>query len=170
MLTVSTSLRSHEDPMRVVESVQVIFPDWDVENIPEKGQFPITRDEVKLTCVGCSPDSFIEALTEQRILDTALDVMSIKLREDVTKFSIGRQAAIAGRVTFILDQEQPIGGTIDVDIECEELDSWIEEVTWHPGRYEVPRKIGDELRMTNSGNVREWFDRNGNPTINKDEY
>ncbi len=166
MISVSTTIRPYDDPEKIVQAILSLFPDWSTPNTPKSGSFPIARDSFEVNCEGCSPDTMIEALTQQRILDTALDVMSIHIEGDSTWFLISRQAAIAKKVAFILEEENPVGGTIRIEIKSDNLASWIEEVTWHPGRQEIPREIGDELRMSDDGTVAEWFDQKGRPTMN----
>ena len=40
---VSTLIRSHDDPEKVKDSVNSIFPDWEPSNYPERFSFPVTR-------------------------------------------------------------------------------------------------------------------------------
>ena len=65
-----------------------------------------------------------------------------------------------------MEGENPVGGTIHIQMKSEDLASWIEEATWHPGRHEIPREIGDDFSMSGDGSVTEWFDKKGRPTIN----
>ena len=105
-------------------------------------------------------DHLQERLQEQRICDTALDAMAFALDADgqSTCFSISRQAALAGKVAFVLPGERVLGGTFEVSIAGEGLAEWIEQFTWHPGRGSVPRNVADEVAMRSDGSVREWFD------------
>ena len=68
------------------------------------------RDEVELVSEGVSPEHFLELLGGQRILDTALDAMSLNIHGDSTTFLISRQAALSGKVAFVLETEQTVGG------------------------------------------------------------
>jgi predicted RNA binding protein with dsRBD fold (UPF0201 family) len=102
--------------------------------------------------------AFLEQIEKQRIMDTALDAMALDLSADSTQFSLSRQAALAGKVAFVLPGERALGGTMRVELEGPELAAWIEQVTWHPGRREVPRSISDEVAMRPDGEVTEWFD------------
>ena len=124
---------------------------------------------IEFVCDGVSPDLFVELLGKQRILDTALDAMSLNLRADVTNFLISRQAALSGKVAFVLDTERTVGGVVEVMLECENLAGWLQEVTWHPGRREVPRSVGDELSMHSDGSLTEWFDSKGRATFRTDD-
>ena len=78
---------------------------------------------------------------------------------------LGR-AAIKGKVSFVID-ERPLGGTMEIVIERDNLEIWLEDLTWHPGREYIPRQVKDGLAMGRSGEPTEWFDRFGNPTISK---
>ena len=166
IISVSTTVRTYDDPDQVAQAVMNLFPDWQASNMPVSENFPILRESCEVSCDGCAPDTIIEALNQQRILDTALDVMSMHLGEESTWFLLSRQAAIAKKVAFILEGENPVGGTIHVQMISNDMASWIEEVTWHPGRQDVPREIGDDLRMSKDGTVREWFNQKGKPTMN----
>ena len=168
-VSVSTTVMPHEIGEKCVQAVQKIFPDFDGGAAPSDGTFPIQRTAIELTSEGLSPDLFLEILAEQRILDTALDAMSINLHAHSTYFLISRQAALRGKVAFVLETERTIGGVIEVSMESEDLADWLEEATWHSGRREVPREVGDELSMHSDGTVTEWFDSKGRATIQTDD-
>tara|TARA_B100000029_G_scaffold200612_1_gene198937 strand:+ start:3099 stop:3608 length:510 start_codon:yes stop_codon:yes gene_type:complete len=166
-IQLSTIIRPHEDPARVVEAVRGLFPDWDPEVVPESSSFPKIQQDFMVEGRCESLDSLVELAREQRILDTALDAISMRLEGDFTVFSVSRQAAMAGKLSFVLE-ERSLGGEITVRIEMEGLAEWLERITWHPGRDSVPRAIGDGLSMSNRGEPVEWFDKRGNPTIGDD--
>ena len=176
-VSVSTCVFAHEVGSRCVDAVLKIFPDFSVENMPQDADFPVKREAIDLVCEGVSPDRFLELLAEQRILDTALDAISLNLREGVsgdgptttTSFLISRQAALSGKVAFVLESEQTVGGVIEVELVGEDLADWIQEATWHSGRRDVPREVGDDLSMRSDGRVTEWFDQKGRPTIHTDD-
>lgn len=135
--------------------------------MPESSSFPQTRQDVLLEG-GCeSLDSLLESARNQRILDTALDAMSMRLEDDSTIFSVSRQGAIAGKLSFVLE-ERTLGGEITVRIEMQGLADWLERLTWHSGRDSIPRVIGDGLGMSEQGDPVEWFDKRGNPTMGDD--
>ena len=169
LISVSTTVRPYDDPVKVAKALTTLFPDWDTTELVDSESFPITHEPYDIGCEGCSPDTMLEALSQQRILDTALDAMSMNIERNMTWFLISRQAAIANKVAFILDGENPVGGVIQVEMKSEDLTSWIEEVTWHPGRQDIPREIGDEYSMSNDGDLTEWFDKKGRPTMNIEE-
>ena len=164
---ISTVLYPHEDLTRVVESVRGLFPDWIPNALPETSAFPQRRSEVTLEGVSDSLETLLESARNQRILDTALDAMSMRLEGDSTEFSISRQASMAGKLSFVLE-ERTMGGEITVSIQMSELADWLERMTWHPGRDSVPRRIGDGLSMSEEGEPVEWFDKRGNRTLGDD--
>ena len=164
---VSTVIRSHEDFAKVVESVPCMFPDWDPKQAFGDSEFPQNRSELILEGSSDSLEILFDLAREQRILDTALDAMSMKHNGDYTEFSISRQAAIVGKLSFVLEQGT-MGGEIVVSIRREGLTEWLERSTWHPGRDSVPRSIGDGLSMSQEGSPTEWFDKSGKPTMSED--
>ncbi len=83
--------------------------------------------------------------------------MSHNLFSNRTIFKISRQAALAGKVSFVLDNEFPLGGIFEIEVESENINAWIEEMTWHKGREEIPREINDELKMRRDGTSQDWF-------------
>ena len=85
-----------------------------------------------------------------------------------TSFLISRQAALMGKVAFVLESERTVGGVINVLMESPDLTLWLQEATWHPGRRDVP-SVGDELSMRADGAVTEWFDKKGRATIHPDD-
>ena len=168
-VTVSTCVSTHEIGRRCMDAVLKIFPDFSADNVPLDADFPVKRDNVELVCEGVSPDRFLELLAEQRILDTALDAMSLNIQANSTNFLISRQAALSGKVAFVLETEQTVGGVIEIALECDDLVDWIQEATWHPGRQDVPRVVGDELSMRSDGGVTEWFDQKGRATFQTED-
>ena len=177
MVTVSTTLSAHEIGRKCIEAVQRIFPDFqpEIELGPE--EFPNRRGAIEISQEGVSTDLFVELLGEQRILDTALDAMSLNMDSNstgeraqyTTSFLISRQAALMGKVAFVLESERTVGGVIKVLMQSPDLTLWLQEATWHPGRREVPRSVGDELSMRSDGSVTEWFDKKGRATIHPDD-
>lgn len=167
--TVTTRVMAHECGEKCVDSIRNIFPDFVQDVEVKKSTFPVGREEILLRCDGVSPDFFMALLSEQRILDTALDSMALNLQENSTFFSISRQAALAGKVAFVLESEKTVGGVIDIEMEGRGLGEWLERVTWHPGRTEIPRNVGDDISMKPDGAVTEWFDSKGRATINKED-
>ena len=107
--TVTTLLRGADDGRRVVDALMNFFPDVTVpEDLtpPQFGQ----EQERTLMWSDLSMNAFLDALHQQRILDTALDAMSRSLEGETTHFCIGRQAAAAGKVAFPIPDEHPAVG------------------------------------------------------------
>jgi len=156
-IRVSTVVRSHEDPDRVVECVRSIFPDWSPDNVPENSDFPISRDCEEISGTADSLDNLLSKLRENRVLDTALDAMAMQADDEGTVFSLSRQSASIGKVSFVLG-DKPLGGTMEVSLSGRDVVLWLEQATWHNGRDTVPREVGDELAMTETGEATEWFE------------
>ena len=177
MVTISTTIMPHEIFSKCIEAVQRIFPDFQAENEYEDESFPVKREPIRISQEGVSTDLFLEMLAEQRIMDTALDAMSLNLVEGTsgemavtsTSFLISRQAALTHKVAFVLDSERTVGGVIEVVMESQDLPDWLQEATWHPGRREIPRTVGDEIGMRADGTVTEWFDKKGRATMQKED-
>ncbi len=157
---VETELAPTDDTGLVRRALLKLFPDSELPDADSGDVFPTSMS----TSVLCASDVELtrlqERLHEQRICDTALDAMAFALDADgrSTCFSISRQAALAGKVAFVLPGERVLGGTFEVSISGEGLAEWIEQFTWHQGRGSVPRHVDDEVAMRSDGEVREWFD------------
>ena len=168
VITISSIVQPYEDLEKIIQSIKVFFPDCEIKKNLEKREFPTENVEEEIHGESCSLEYLLNQIRIQRILDTALDVMTLNCDSDSTHFYISRQAAIAGKVSFVLD-DKTLGGTIKINISGEDIDIWLEQQTWHEGRNEIPRFSGDELAMRGDGEPTEWFDKRGNPTINIDE-
>ena len=165
---ISTTIQSHENPELVVRAVKNIFPDWVPNGNTERRAFPHEGSAEILHGNATSMDLFLEAIAKQNIMDTALDAMSLEMENGrYTDFSISRQAALAGKVSFPLE-ERSAGGVIDISISGEGVDFCLEKVTWHRGRTKIPRNVGDDFSMSKDGTPNEWFDKKGRPTIGDD--
>ena len=167
IITVSTVVENYEDFSMVQRAVTTLFPDWDCTNSRPKQEYPIIREAEVLSGNSDSLSLVIENCRNNRILDTALDAMTMNLFDDCTSFFLSRQAAFVGKASFVVD-ESPMGGVIEVGLQGENLGLWLEEQTWHEGRNSIPRTVGDDLQMENDGTPKEWFDNRGRRTINLD--
>ena len=157
-IDVSSKVQSFEIVEKIEEAIRVFFPDWN--NNKEsytKEKFPSKRDEFVILGKIESLDIFFDGLRKQKILDTAFDAMTINLDDNKTSFSISRQSALSGKISFILG-DRTLGGTIDISLERDDLGDWLEQETWHNGRNEVPRFFGDELSMNSDGIPSDWFE------------
>lgn len=167
-IIVSSTVQTYEDAEKIVESINVFFPDWKTDKIPKFSIFP-TKSKTTIISGRCkSLEYLLKQIRIQRILDTALDIMCLNLEADSTEFDISRQAALAGKVSFVLDK-YVLGGKINISISGDDLDLWLEQQTWHEGRNQIPRYSGDEYSMRYDGEPTEWFDKRGRPTMNPEE-
>ena len=155
-ILVSTVVRSHDDPNKVVDSVRSIFPEWSPKRTLEKSDFPLRRDSEEISGNVDSLDNLLSILRDNRVLDTALDAMAMQADEEGTVFSLSRQSASIGKVSFVLEGS-PLGGTMEISLTGRDIVIWLEQATWHNGRDIVPREVGDELAMTDGGEASEWF-------------
>ena len=156
-IVVATTLLNHERPDLVLDAVRKMFPDWSPENMPEREVFPTNSSSVRLVSNVESLGTMIEEARDHRILDTALDAMTLNSDGEISTFSLSRQAAAAGKCSFVVD-ESPLGGTIDITIKKNDLDGYLTNLTDHPGRDSVPRRPGDDLAMNEDGSSTEWID------------
>ena len=156
VILVSTVVRSHDDPNKVVDSVRSIFPEWSPKRTLEKSDFTLTRDSEEISRNVDSLDNRLSILRDNRVLDTALDAMAMQADEEGTVFSLSRQSASIGKVSFVLEGS-PLGGTMEISLTGRDIVIWLEQATWHNGRDIVPREVGDELAMTEDGEASEWF-------------
>ena len=95
---VATTLLPHEQPEIVVSATRSLFPDWNPEEIPARRKYPTKANPIRLVSDVSSLEKLIENCKANRILDTALDAMSLNSDGDTTHFSLSRQAALAGRL------------------------------------------------------------------------
>tara|TARA_B100000459_G_scaffold134836_1_gene90701 strand:- start:247 stop:765 length:519 start_codon:yes stop_codon:yes gene_type:complete len=167
-ITISTIVKIHEDTTLVEKAIRLLFPDWDCEISEVEDTFPVTREEIELSGKSQSLSGIIEYCSNNRILDTAFDVMTMNLLKDTTHFQLSRQAAFAGKVAFVVE-ELPLGGVMEVSLQGDDLGLWLEQLTWHEGRHSIPRSLGDDLSMDQDGTPIEWFDNKGRRTMNIDQ-
>lgn len=103
-IIVSSTVQTYEDAEKIVESINVFFPDWKTDKIPKFSVFP-TKSKTTIISGRCkSLEYLLKQIRIQRILDTALDIMCLNLEADSTEFDISRQAALAGKVSFVLNK------------------------------------------------------------------
>ena len=157
---VSTELSSGENYERVLQAIRNIFPEFPEQKIPTNENFPSIREKMTLSSDGLSIAKLLNMAAEQRVLDTALDSMSQSdsIHRGITEFQISRQAAYAGKLSFAVFDDYQLGGFISIKLEGDDLPAWLEEATWHPGRDEVPRSVGDDLTMGDDGAPTTWID------------
>ncbi len=152
---ISTTISGAESPTLVLESVQNIFPDFTAQECSEpkfgtSNNYQWINEQISL-------NNFLQMVHKQAILDTALDVMSMNLKNHETSFQLLRQASIANKIAFNLEQGNPLGGVINVELKGENLADWLEAATWHKGRDTVPKRINDERQMDFDGEASTWI-------------
>jgi predicted RNA binding protein with dsRBD fold (UPF0201 family) len=154
-ICIETTLKGADSPTKVADSIVKLFPEFP---IPANCDEPVlgqgSNFEWKATQIDMA--HFLKLLHQQRILDTALDAMSKNLQGRTTVFELSRQAALAGKVSFPLPNEIPLGGVFTVTLTSDDLNDWLEAATWHSGRDSVPRTIGDESTMAADGEASTW--------------
>ena len=157
-IVVATTLLPHENPELVVVATRQFFPDWHPGEIPPRNKFPSDSTPTRMISDVGSLDGIIENCRKHRILDTALDAMTLHSEGNTTHFSLSRQAASVGRCSFVLE-ETPVGGSIDVTVTRENLDHYLTELTYHPGREEFPRYPNDDASMNDDGSSSVWISK-----------
>ena len=167
-IIISSLVRPYENIEKVIQSINVFFPDFKTDEKMKNTSFPTKNKNLIISGKSETLNLLLKQIRIQRISDTALDIMSMDLEINSTVFDISRQAAMAGKVSFVLDQKT-LGGKISISLAGDELDLWLEEQTWHEGRNEIPRFSKDEFSMRYNGEPTEWFDKRGYPTINQEE-
>jgi predicted RNA binding protein with dsRBD fold (UPF0201 family) len=126
-ISISCPVFPSEDPERVRQAVLNIFPDAVFD----------TEGDI-ITSGSAGTEHFGSRIRMQRILDTARSVMIKGMRGNRTSFRLNKQAAYAGKISFI--EGKAVLGTIDVSIEAEDLEAFIELL--------APRTInGEEIRI-----------------------
>ena len=155
---IETRIGAHESPEKIMEAIHALFPDFHPESNIEVENYPRSQPWITIQGPATDLDTFLQNLREQRILDTAMDAMSMDITENSAMFRISRQAALVGKVGFVLEGDSSLGGDLRVLLEHEDIQNWIESATYHPGRRNIPRSIGDNQGMEMDGSPREWTD------------
>ena len=154
----STVIKGADDPVAVFESLKNLFPELSIDDLQDRPTgFPMPESTVQWEFTELNLERILDIIHNHRILDTALDAMSQSLKDDRTTFILSRQAALSNKVSFCIPDEVPLGGFFTITIEGDDLQRWLEDVTWHRGRQEIPRNVGDERSMSKMGEPREWF-------------
>ena len=103
-----------EDPEKVRAAILSIFPDAELEET-ERG----FRGTASL-------DRFSRIIRRQKILDATRGVMLSGMKGDTTRFSLNKQVATVGKVSFA--DRRPVLGAIQGDIEGDGLEALIDKV------------------------------------------
>jgi len=153
---VKTTTKGAESPLKIQEAIKYIFPDAKNLEIGEP-TFGEKNNNI-LEWEGVSMETFLKKIHEQRILDTALDMMVREIDGNSTTFEISRQSASVGKISFPIPNEYPFGGVIEISLSGDHLIDWIQSATWHSGRERFPRFAGDDFEMYNDGESKVWHD------------
>lgn len=126
MLEVRLRAECHptEDRDRVIRSIIRLFPDAEMNG------------ETVLSGVSRSVDEFGVLLKRQRIRDAARAVMRRNMRGNATSFSLNKQVAAVGKISFS-EESHPLGD-IEVEITSDALESVIDSI--------APNTRSEELR------------------------
>ena len=152
-VTLSTILKPGDDETKISEAILNLFPEASFDTLEEE-TFPSQRNAV-IECLNLSLETFLTLIRQQAILDTAMDAMAKNLDGNSTSFSISRLAAFANKIAFTYE-EVPLGGCFTMQLQGSGLADWIEAVTWHNGRQEIPRQLNDDLAMLQDGEAATW--------------
>lgn len=153
---IKTDAKGAESPLKIQEAVQMIFPDAEVMEASE----PLfgKNNSHQFTWRNLSMSVFLQKIHEQCILDTALDCMTKNFKNSSVSFSISRQAALMGKISFPIPNDYPLGGLIQIQLSGENVVDWIQSATWHEGREQFPRVAYDDMSMAKDGESRIWHD------------
>jgi predicted RNA binding protein with dsRBD fold (UPF0201 family) len=127
-VTVTAPVRPTEDRGKILSALRLIFPDGSVAE---------EEDSIRIDCN--SLDNFSEMVRRQRILDATRATLRRAARGASTTFTLNKQAAAVGRISFE-EGRQPLGG-IHVTIETEDeaaLEQFIDKVAPRTVDGEVP--------------------------------
>ena len=156
-MNLKAEIKAVDSITQIELAIKELFPNAIIPQTDEVISFPIKKRRVDIELTDIDYSYFFEKIQNNRIADTALDCMSQNIVDDSTTFKISRQAALAGKIAFVLQDENPLGGCFELTLNSVNLSAWIEERTWHKGRETVPREVGDELRMRYDGVPQDWF-------------
>jgi len=129
LMRISIGVDAHptESTERIKEAVRKIFPETEFKAVEgSMGAIHLEGDAKDLK-------RFTELLARERIRDTARSFLHSHTSGQRISFSLNKQAAFAGTVNFIEDEDPPLG-SIDVVIEHEEPKRLIELITNIPER------------------------------------
>lgn len=114
-ITATAACHPTEDREKVRRALLNLFPDLEIE---DAGTSLVARSD--------NGDALREAILNQHIRDTARSVMLRGVRENSTRFTLNKQAAFMGKVSFI---EGPVAlGGIEVLIEDDRIEGIIDHL------------------------------------------
>ncbi len=114
-ITATAACHPTEDREKVGQAILNLFPDASIE---DAGESLVARTE--------DGEALREAILNQHIRDTARSVMLRGVRGNRTRFTLNKQAAFMGKVSFI---EGPVAlGGIEVSIEDDDIKGVIDHL------------------------------------------
>ena len=152
---VRTTLSGADSPRKVLNALQRIFPDAEVNELPAEPSFGSASNQA-WSFENLSLATFLNQLHEQRILDTALDAMSLNMKGRPQPFTsdVWLQSLEKSLSLFL---ETALGGVFEISIVGKGLGDWLQAATWHAGRSQVPRHTNAEPSMDEDGESSTWI-------------
>ncbi|MFP4169506.1 MAG: RNA-binding domain-containing protein [Methanomassiliicoccales archaeon] len=114
-ITIRAQCHPTEDPEKVRKAILNLFPASEV-----------VAGENCLLARTRSAERFKELLRELRILDTARGMMFKGVRDGLTVFSLNKQVALMGKVSFV-EESVPLG-SIEVVMEDDSVEELIDDL------------------------------------------
>ncbi|MCQ8905834.1 MAG: hypothetical protein NQU45_08990 [Methanothermobacter sp.] len=130
MVKVEAPVRATEDPEKVREAVQNVFPELEID---------VEGDTVRGTGDAGSLRNLQEALEKRRIRLTARKILKKHVRASSTWFYINKQAALMNRVN-VLEESISALGDILVELESDDIMGLID---WLAPDVSVPEEGAD---------------------------
>jgi len=115
LVTARAALMPTEDPKKVEKAILMVFPEGEIEH--HEGEV-IVRSSLL--------DTFKKLIRNFRILDSTRKVMLRGVGANSTSFSLNKQVAYVGKISF-LEEQAPLGG-IEVTIEDDDILALVNEV------------------------------------------
>ena len=115
LVTARAPLLPTEDPNKVERAVLNLFPDGISERL-----------EREIVVRATSLDRFKQLIRNHRILDSTRKVMLRGAEAGSTSFSLNKQVAFVGKISF-LEEQAPLGG-IEVTIEDDDITALVDQV------------------------------------------
>ena len=82
--TIEINLQPEHEMKKISSAVKALFPDASVQSEPRV--FPVSQKSRTYSHTTFDMSSFVEKLQNQRILDKAMDIMSLKCDDEKTEF------------------------------------------------------------------------------------
>ncbi len=139
-LRVEAEVRPTEDLEKVRKAIQNIF---NVESlrVAEAGEYKILVGEAGSIA---SLIKLREMIVRERIADTARRIIMRNSAERYVSFKINKQAAFAGKLSFVEDDRESSLGPINIFIEArdiKELIDWLAPNTYEKTLMEIPKDL-----------------------------